>query len=130
MGTKVALGELQTPSTAITAEPVFKADGFAVTLRFEFDRNGVIYRSGVRFEHPRAYRSRAEIHCTAWHIEGAYDTIAEVQRSDWVAELTEATPAESRTLWEMHHFMIYIDSAGCFEVAASGWSLLPEERVR
>lgn len=130
MGEKVPLGELPTPSTAITSEPVLEADGFAAILRFEFDRDGRIYRSGVRFERPRAYRFRAESHCTAWHIEGVFDTIAEFEESDWVAELTAATSAESRTLWEMHHFMIYIDSAGCFEVVASAWSLLPEERVR
>ena len=30
--------------------------------------------------------------------------------------------------WEIHHFMIYVDSAGCYEVAAASWSWLPEER--
>jgi hypothetical protein len=29
----------------------------------------------------------------------------------------------------MHHFIIYIDSAGCFEVAAESWYLIPEERI-
>jgi hypothetical protein len=27
----------------------------------------------------------------------------------------------------MHHFMIYLDSAGCFEVIAESWEVLPEE---
>jgi len=31
-----------------------------------------------------AYRFRTEGHCTAWHVEDAYDTLVEVERSDWV----------------------------------------------
>lgn len=130
MGEKVTLGKLPTPSTAITSELVFESDGAAAILRFEFDREGIIYRGGVRFDNPRAYRFRAESHCTAWHIESAYDTIAEVAPSDWVTELKMAAPTDLRTLWDMHHFMIYIDSSGCFEVVGSGWSLIPEEQVR
>ncbi len=130
MAEKVPLGELPGPSTAMTSDPVFEADGGAATLQLEFDRDGMIYRSGVRFERPRAYRVRAEGHCSEWHIDGVYDTIAELKESDWVAELIADTPAESWALWEMRHFMIYIDSAGCFEVVGSAWSLLPEERVR
>lgn len=130
MGKKIQLGRLPAPSTATTSEPVFEVNEIAATLRFQFDRDGVVYRSGIRFEHPRSYRFRAESHCTAWHIEGVYDTISEIQQSDWIEELTAATPAESGTPWEMHHFIIYFDSVGCFEVIGSSWSLLPEERVR
>jgi len=87
------------------------------------------YRGGARFEKVRAYRFRAEGHCTAWHAGGAYDTVAEVTESDWASELAAAEPAETRGSWEMRHFMIYIDSAGCFEVVAQAWSLVPEERI-
>jgi hypothetical protein len=50
-----------------------------------------------------------------------------VTGSDWVSELTAAEPTGTRGSWEMHHFMIYIDSAGCYEVAAQSWFLVPEE---
>ena len=75
----------------------------------------------------RAYRFRAEGHCTAWHVEGAYDTLAEVSGSGWVSELLSAEPAETWGRWEIRHFILYIDSAGCYEVAAQSWSWLPEE---
>jgi hypothetical protein len=38
-------------------------------------------------------------------------------------------PAETGGLWEMHHYMLYLDSAGCFEAVAASWSLLPEKRI-
>jgi len=49
--------------------------------------------------------------------------------SGWVSELEAAEHAETWGSWEMHHFMIYIDSEGCFEVVAQSWSLVPEERI-
>src|SRR5215470_15173801 len=128
-GRKVQLGVLPVPSTSFTSDVVLEAPGGTVTLSFEFRRGTERYRGGIRFEKVRAYRFRAEGHCTAWHVEGAYDTIAEVTGSDWVGELAAAEPSQTWGSWEMHHFMIYIDSAGCFEVVAQSWSLLPEERI-
>ena len=62
-------------------------------------------------------------------MEGVYDTIAEVEQSDWISELFAAEPPETWGSWEMHHFMLYVDSAGCYEVAAASWSMAPEERI-
>jgi hypothetical protein len=128
-GQKVQLGTLPVPSTSFTSDVVLEAPGGTVTLWFEFRRGSDRYRAGVRFEKVRAYRFRAEGHCTAWHVESVYDTIAEVTDSDWVGELMAAEPAQRWGEWEIHHFMIYMDSAGCFEVAAQSWSLVPEERI-
>jgi hypothetical protein len=128
-GRKVQLGVLSVPSTSFTSDVVLEAPGGSVTLSFEFRRGTERYRGGVRFDKVRAYRFRAEGHCTAWHVEGAYDTIAEVTGSDWVGELAAAEPAQTWGSWETRHFMIYIDSAGCYEVAAQSWSLVPEERI-
>jgi hypothetical protein len=47
---------------------------------------------------------------------------------DWVAELLAAEPAETWGRWEIRHFMIYIDSAGCYEIGAAGWSWVQEGR--
>lgn len=32
-----------------------------------------------------------------------------------------------RGIRTMRHFMLYIDSAGCYEAVAASWALLPEE---
>jgi hypothetical protein len=128
-GEKVALATLPVPSTALLADPVFEHPGGEAMLRFDFERDGSIYRGGLRFEKVRAYRFRAEGHCTAWHVEGVYDTLAEVSGSKWVGELLAAEPAETWGRWGIRHFMIYIDSVGCFEIGAASWSWLAEERL-
>jgi hypothetical protein len=118
---------VSTPSTAITSDVVAVLEGGDLTLRFQFDRDGALIESGLVFSKVRAHQWRAESHCTAWHIEGAYDTIVEVENSTWVNELLIAEPAETWGRWVIRHFMLFLDSAGCFEVAAESWALLPEE---
>jgi hypothetical protein len=128
-GEKRALAELPVPSTSLMTDPVFEHPGGDALLRFDFERDGVAVRGGLRFEKVRAYRFRAEGHCTAWHVEGVYDTLAEVSGSEWIAELLAAEPAETWGRWEIRHFMIYIDSAGCFEIGAAAWSWAQEETL-
>jgi hypothetical protein len=69
-------------------------------------------------------RKRAERCCTAWHIEGAYDTLVEVVDSRWVEEMRVDTAEPFRDKWATHHYMIYLDSVGCFEIIAESWTAL------
>ncbi len=50
----------------------WRPPGGTVTLTVEFRRGSESYRAGVGFGKVRACRFRAEGHCTAWHVEGAY----------------------------------------------------------
>lgn len=110
------------------SEVLLEYPGGELTLRFDYDDNGAIFRSGLRFGKVRALRHRAELYSTAEQIEAACDTLVEVDRSPWVAELREAAPADLRDSWEMRHFMIYFDSSGCYEVVAATWEALPSEQ--
>jgi hypothetical protein len=127
--TKKALATLPVASTALLSDATLEHPGGEVMLRFEFERDGGVIRSGLRFEKVRAFRFRAEGHCTAWHVEGTYDTLTEVSDSVRVGELLAAEPAEVWGRWEIRHFMIYIDGSGCYEIAAASWSWLPDERL-
>ena len=98
------------------------------TIRYEYFRDRVIYRSGIRFKSMAAIRIRAERCCTVTYIEGVYDTLSEVENSSWVAEIRADTQEQWRNHWNMRHFMIYLDSSGCFEVIADDWDALPEEK--
>ena len=126
---KVSLATLPVASTSFTSDPVFEHPGGEALLRLTFERDGVGFSGGLRFEKVRAYRFRSEGHCTAWHVEGVYDTLAEVAGSEWVDELLAAEPPETWDRWEIRHFMVYIDGAGCFEVAAESWTWMAEERL-
>ena len=128
-GEKRSVATLPVPSTSFLTDVRFEHPGGEALLRFEFERDGIAYRGGLRFERVRAYKFRAESHCTAWHVKGAYDTLAEVTDSDWVSELRAAEPSETWGRWEIRHFVIYVDSAGCFEVGAASWGWLDEERL-
>src|SRR5262245_51808217 len=118
---------LPVASTALAEDPEFVHPGGSAELRIEFDRDGVRVRSGLRFTRVRAFRFRAEGHCTSWHVQGAYDTLVEVQPSSWVTELLEAEPSETWGRWKIRHFLIYIDGAGAYEVAAEDVGWLTEE---
>ena len=97
-------------------------------LRFSYDKDGVIYHSGLQFNGPTALRHRAERSSTADQIESSYDTLVEITDSDWVSELRADTAEGWKDSWETHHYRIYIDSAGCYEVVADSWFALTEEK--
>jgi hypothetical protein len=86
-----------------------------------------MYIGGLRFERVRAYRYRAEGHCTPWHIEDAYDTLVEVEPSTWLADLLAAEPSGISRGWKLRHFLIFIDGAGAYELAAEDVEWLVEQ---
>lgn len=96
-------------------------------LRYTYERNGTMFAGGLRFMGVRAYRFRAEGHCTPWHGEGAYDTLVEVMPSEWAAELLAAEPSETWGKWVIRHFLIFVDGSGAYEVAAENCEWLTEE---
>lgn len=127
VGSKIVIGPLSPPPSAYTEDVVFSHPGGDAELRCRYERNGSMYAGGLRFRRVRAYRFRAEGHCTPWHIEDAYDTLVEVEGSEWVGELLAAEPSETWGHWKIRHFLIYIDSSGAYEVAAEDVEWLPEE---
>lgn len=90
------------------------------------DDEGREHRVGVLFSKPRAFRKREETYCTAWHVKETYDTVCEVDDSEWVAELRRDAVPEWRDRWVMRHFMIYVDGFGCLEVVAESAELESE----
>lgn len=85
-----------------------------------------MYVGGLRFMGVRAYKFRAEGHCTPWHVDDAYDNLVEVERSAWIDELLAAGSSEPRPNWKIRHFLIFIDGSGAYEVAAEDCEWLPE----
>lgn len=128
MQSKTMLGEISVPSTELE-EVVLRDFAGSVTIRFEYELDDRLVSGGIEFQGIRAYRRRAESHCTKWHIADAYDTLVEVENSEWVAELLAAMQPDMRDMFEMHHYMIYLDSVGCYEVVAASWRFLPETPV-
>ena len=127
-GAKVAVASLPTPSTAITPGIELVRVLGSIEIRYEFDRDGSMFRGVIGFQKVRASRWRAEPYCTVWHINDCYDTVAEVLESDWVEELQMAQTTGQRN-WVMRHFIIYLDGAGSFEFVAESAAVSTPEPV-
>ena len=127
METQDPLHKIPVPSTDFVVEAHMHPSSDGDMIRFSYAREDVEYRSGIRFRNVCATRSRAERCCTVWHIDSAYDTLVEVLGSSWVKELLLDMDERWRNRWETHHYMVYLDSAGCFEVVADSWEALQEE---
>lgn len=126
---KEKLWEAPEPSTAgVSGFVLLTSNGRDLELRFDYDRDGSVFTIGIRFHTVRAHRYRAELYLQPWHITGVYDTLVVLQPSEWVKELRDAAAVDQRNAWVMQHFMITLDSAGCFEVVAESWEVMPEIR--
>ena len=125
MNAKKPLYQIPVASTGFIHEATMTEPG--PTIRFDFFRDCVAYRSGIRFLGTVATRTRAERACTEWHIQDAYDTLVEIENSPWVAEIRQCIPEAWQNQWQLRHFMIYLDSSGCFEVIADRWEPMAEE---
>jgi hypothetical protein len=121
MSSKIALYKVPVPSTAFTTEAYLEGKGPRPAVRFTYKANGEEQQGQISFSKVAAMRKRAERCCTPWHIDGAYDTLVEIDESSWVKEVRADTQALWRDKWPMHHYMIYLDSVGCFEVIAESW---------
>lgn len=122
MSSKRPLYQVPVPSTSFVSEAYFEGQGITPKIRFGYRRDGKDCMGEIRFTRVLAVRTRAERCCTAWHIDGAYDTLVEVDDSAWVEEMRADTAEQWRDKWQMHHYMIYLDSAGCFEIIGESWA--------
>lgn len=122
MSSKRQLITVPVASTSFTTEAYFDGKGVYPAIRFGYRREGIEQLGHIQFSRVLAMRKRAERCCKVWHVEGAYDTLVEVEDSPWVAEMRADTNERWRNEWGMHYYLIYLDSVGCFEVIAESWS--------
>jgi len=115
---KLPLFSLPYSSTAVIHGPSLLDENRGLIISMTCDDNGREQSVGVLFVKPRAFRKREETYCTGWHVNDVYDSVCEIQESEWVRELQAAAAPEWRHHWVMRHFMIYLDGFGCFEVVA------------
>jgi hypothetical protein len=123
---KKLLHTIAVASTDFSTEAYLDCSKGQPTIFFCYESGCKIVRSGITFDHVSALRKRSERCCTAWHIEGTYDTLVEVEGSKWLEEIRADVPEQYRSSWQAKHYMIYLDSVGCFEFLAESWKAVPE----
>ena len=121
---KVPVFKLPICSTDFGLEAYWDGRGIYPAIRFGFRLElGTRTYGSLSFDKIIATRTSSEICCTAWQIDDAYDTLVEVQNSTWLKEILDAVSPRllSQVRGTPKHYMIYLDSAGCFEVLASSF---------
>lgn len=71
--------------------------GGALSLLFDYDRNGEAYNGGLIFKKVRSHSHAAESHCPAWKIEASYDKLVKLSDSELIKELLENTANDKKT---------------------------------
>ena len=94
-GVKRVIGPMSPGLSAYTEDVSFIHPGSDAELRYTYERDGKMYAGGLRFHRVRAYRFRAESHCSAWYSKDAYDTLVEVEESEWIGELMAAAASQT-----------------------------------
>lgn len=110
-------------------ELVYPVESGGLALRFEYERDEIWYSGELRFARVRAFRFRAEGHATPWQTMDAYDTLVEITNSMWVKEIRDESPGAGGE-WTLRHYLIYLSSAGVYEVLADSWASTEVEQVR
>jgi hypothetical protein len=71
----------------------------------------------IGFALVRAYKYRAESHCTAWHVDDCYEEVAQVPDSSWVRELMADYSHSKPLARAVNHYIVFFGDDGCYEVA-------------
>jgi hypothetical protein len=116
------------PSTEFIHEAkLYEGVGY-YSIEYLYEKKDHLFLGGIRFYKVSVIRKRAERCCNVWHVEDTYDTLTEIQNSEWSAEILASTKQHLREDREYHHYMIYLDSVGCFEFIADSWEVFEKEQ--
>jgi hypothetical protein len=121
---KKILYTIPVPSTSFTQGAELCSES---EIKYSYRENGSNVNCILRFYGVSTQWSRTERCCTLWHIQDTYDTLVEVEDSEWSAEIKKAIPDHLQGDHEYNHYMIYLDSSGCFEFIADSWKLFEEK---
>lgn len=88
------------------------------TEKEDFNKARLLFKGG------RAYRWTRDSLCTEGMVK-AYDAVVEIPDSQWAAEATRHLRKDSLESDDLtlHHYMVYFDGGGCYEVLAESVSI-------
>lgn len=87
---------------------------------YDEEQDDKVYNGGILFESTVAHRHSSEKFTK--YISGSYDTLIEIEGSEWISELNTISP-ECMKKSELKHYVIYLDSYGLYEFIAQGFRL-------
>ena len=114
------------PTTAETEEgPIITHRPGTVEVRYDYeDATGTVWKV-LSFSGVIATRFTPDESVLRYMIR-AYSSIAVVRDSDWWLELYGRTVGRSEQMPNgLHHYVVYFDHYGCFEVLATNYDVEP-----
>ena len=99
--------------------------GVMLLIEFEYHQEGRDRIGSINFEGVTAYRFRDELHSLGY-FKGSYDSLVEIQDSDWIKELLHIEPKGFRGVGGKRHYALFLSSNGLFEIIADMHELLLE----
>lgn len=118
--------ELPVPSTEFVTGTSLHLFGRTALIRFDYFRDGKPKRTGIYFNGISSTRYRSERCCKGSQIK-SFDALIEFVDSQWVETLRNEISKMYRDEFSPHHYSIYFESVGCFEVLADDFEVIPEE---
>jgi hypothetical protein len=101
-------------STSINSRVELVKHGTEAVLSFDFfdeDKDDEVFNGAILFKN------------TLLHIRDSYDTLIEVDDSDWLREIMELNE-EAFIFWEnLKHFMIFLDGYGLYEFISTDFEI-------
>lgn len=111
--------------SAYTESSRLVLDGSNAVLTCVYEHRGAMYSGGFSFSQVRAIRFLAEAHTEIWHLAAAGSgVLVHVHDSAWIHDLRSAQPGYSDR-WLPRHYLIYVESEGAYEIAATSFETLP-----
>lgn len=98
-----------------------------IRVEYEYRRDGVDWVGCVHFLNVIAFRFRDELHSVGYCSE-SYDSVAQIDGSDWLKELIEGEPSNKMGLDAEVHFAIFFSSNGYFEAIAEKFEMQTSKR--
>lgn len=128
MNKKIRRFKLPGSSFNCVSDATIQVLGAVIILRFDYFKiKSDAYRSAILFEDAITYRYRSQNCCTIWHIEDANDCVVEVTESEWLVQQISEMHVRHRDSVSAKHFLIWLDSFGCFEALADSFHVLDEQ---
>ncbi|WP_263381041.1 hypothetical protein [Granulicella paludicola] len=118
------LYEVPVPSTGFLKEADWKDSSYCFV--YAKKDTGEVRHVAIKFTRPMMILRTAESFCNLEQIEGSYDKLVEVEQSAWREKWFTPSAQKRSRATEVHHYMIYTDSVGCFETLAESWEVIDE----
>ena len=136
MATLVNIKEISARGFGACSNPRVLTEPASVRIRFVFATEDSDFNEGeVEFRGVSAYRFTGKPLMKDVNLIDAYDRVSEILKSPWVQEAESAIREKDSSRIQhrpgsMHHYALYFDDHGCYELLAEAFEVRLFEQGR